>query len=117
MTDSPFAQPTSPSGDKFDLKNLGQSWLGTLMLVYPKELKADFDSGKFTPTDVVVADIVFVDGPEAGRFFSDAFIFAKFIVADTKTFIGGGPVLGRLGRKQGKEGEGWVILEHNPNDV
>lgn len=113
---SPFAQPQA-GGDKFDLKNSGQSWLGTLMLIYPKELKPQFDSGQFEPTDVVVADIVFVDGPEAGRNFNDAFLFAKFIVSDIKGMVGtGDPVLGRLGQKQGKQGLGWAILEHTQQD-
>lgn len=112
---SPFAQP-SAGGDKFDLKNNGHRWLGSLLLIYPKEVKADFDSGQFEPTDVVVADIIFVDGPDAGQLFKSTFLFAKFIVGTLKGNVGG-TVLGRLGQKQGRQGMGWSIEDHSDLDV
>lgn len=113
-----FVQPKTDidEANRFDTKTYGQQWLGTLMLVFPKEVKTDFDTGKYKPTDVVVADIIFVDGPEAGRFFRETFIFSKPIVGATKGHIGE-PVLGRFDQKQYTEGVGWYLAEYSDADV
>lgn len=111
-----FAQPGSTEGDRWDLKNNGQSWLGTLFLIMPKDVIKDFDTGQYKPTDVTVADILFVDGPDAGTVLHGAWIFAKWIVAETRDHVGS-PVLGRLSERQGKEGKGWSLQKYTDADV
>lgn len=111
-----FAQPGSTEGDRWSLKDNGQRWIGTLFLIIPKDVIKDFDSGQYKPTDVTVADILFIDGPDAGTVLHNAWIFAKWIVAETKDHVGQ-PVLGRLGRRQGKEGEGWSLQKYTDQDV
>lgn len=116
-----FAQPGT-GGDTFDLKNNGQAWKGSLMLVWPKELKPNFDSGKFEPTDVVVCDIALIDrdDPATGNplFFKDAFLFSKGLVANTRGAVGDpDPVLGRLVQRQFAQGVGWSLDEFTPADA
>lgn len=116
-----FAQPGRSAeeieANKFDLKGQGQAWLGTLFLVFPKEVIKDHKGdGTYAPTDVVVADIIFVDGPQQGRFLQDTWIFAKPIVNATKGHLGE-PVLGRLGQRQFPKGLGWVLNEYTDADV
>ena len=33
MTENPFARPQATAGDKWDLKNEGMKWLGSLFLI------------------------------------------------------------------------------------
>lgn len=119
MSNEDFAQPAQ-GGDKFDLKNKGNEWLGALLLIWPTEFKPQFDSGEYDPTDVVVADIAFVDrvDPETGKplYLRDAFIFAKGLVNNTKRSIGG-RVLGRLAKRQFTKGVGWTLEDFTPADV
>lgn len=111
MSDSPFKQPGT-GGDKFDLRNNGQEWLGALMLVWPLSVKENFDTGQYDPTDVVEADIALIDrmDPETGKplFFERAFIFSKGLVNNTRNDVGG-MVLGRLVRRQFANGTGWSM--------
>ncbi|MEU3052212.1 hypothetical protein [Streptomyces griseus] len=115
-----FQQP-GQGGDKFDLKQYGQYWINSLMLVWPISLKPDFDSGQYEKTDVVEADIALVDciDPSTGKpaFFKNAFIFSKGLVANTRGAVGSGePVLGRLVKKQFANGVGWSLADFTPAD-
>lgn len=108
--DNPFRRPEASAGDKWDIKNEGQKWLGSLFLFYPKEIKREFDTGKYKPTDVVVCDVIAVSGPDAGKAWIDTFIFSKGIAAILKDKVGD-PVPGVLGQKQFTEGIGWTLLD------
>lgn len=112
MSDTPFRRPEVAAGDKWDVKNEGPKWLATqsLFLFYPKEVKSEFDTGKFKPTDVVVADVIAVTGPDAGRAWINTFIFSKGIVAILRDKLGD-PVPGIIGQKQYTEGVGWTLLD------
>lgn len=112
MSDNPFQRPQATAGDKWDLKNEGMKWLGSLFLIVPKELKTDWKSGNnnYEPTDLVVADVIAVTGPDAGRSWMDTFILSKGIVYILRDKIGD-PVPGVLGRKQTQNGEGWTLID------
>lgn len=112
MSDNPFQRPQATAGDKWDLKNEGHKWLGSLFLIIPKELKPDWKSpnNNYEPTDNVVADVIAVTGPDAGRSWMDTFILSKGIVYILRDKIGD-PVPGVLGRKQTQNGEGWTLID------
>lgn len=112
MTETPFARPQMTSGDKWDLKNEGQKWLGSMFLFYPKELKPQWKSGNnnYEPTDCIVADVIAVSGPDAGRAWIDTFILSKPLVAVLRDKLGD-PVPGVLGRKTTQNGEGWCLID------
>ncbi|MGW2207156.1 hypothetical protein [Streptomyces sp. NPDC001774] len=119
-TPNPFEQPGT-GGDKFDLKNLGQQWLGGLLIIWPSEVKPEFTgNGQYKPTDVVVADIGIIDriDPNTGRplFFKEAFIFSKGLVANTRNKLGQ-VVLGRLVKRDFANGPGWSLDPYQPQDV
>lgn len=112
MTDNPFQRPQATAGDKWDLKNEGSRWLGSLFLIYPKELKPEWKSpnNSYEPTDCIVADVIAVTGPDAGRAWTDTFILSKGIVYILRDKIGD-PVPGVLGRKTTPNGEGWTLVD------
>jgi hypothetical protein len=112
LTENPFARPQATAGDKWDLKNEGMKWLGSLFLIIPKELKPDWKSpnNNYEPTDCIVADVIAVPGPEAGRSWMDTFILSKGIVYILRDKIGD-PVPGVLGRKTTQNGEGWTLID------
>lgn len=116
---TPFSQPGA-GGDKFDLKNHGNEWIGALMLVYPLELIVGFDSGEYEPTDVVRGDVILIDrkDPETGDSlaFYDTMLFSKGLVANTRNEVGG-VVLGRLNKKQFRAGTGWTMEPYADNDA
>ena len=100
------------AGDKWDLKNEGMKWVGSLFLFYPKELKPNWKSpnNNYEATDCIVADVIAVSGPDAGRVWHDTFILSKPIVAVFRDKIGD-PVPGVLGRKMTPNGEGWCLID------
>lgn len=114
-----YAQP-STGGDQFNLKEHGDEWLGSLIVIWPTEVKPSFDTGKYEPTDVVVADIGIIEriDPATGKplFFKEAFIFSKGLVANTKSRIGQ-VVLGRLVKRQFAQGVGWSLDPFQPQDI
>lgn len=112
MTDNPLVRPQATAGDKWDLKNEGMKWLGSLFLIVPKELKPEWKSGNnnYEPTDCIVADVIAVTGPDAGRSWMDTFILSKGIVFILRDKIGD-PVPGVLGRKATQNGEGWTLVD------
>lgn len=112
MSDNPFARPQATAGDKWDLKNEGMKWLGSLFLIIPKELKPEWKSGNnnYEPTDCIVADVIAVTGPDAGKAWIDTFILSKGIVFILRDKIGD-PVPGVLGRKTTQNGEGWTLVD------
>jgi hypothetical protein len=117
VTDNPFQQPGS--GDKFDLKNYGEQWVGALVLVYPKKLIENFDTGKYDPSDVVDADIILVDRyGEDGQplVFRNSRLFSRGLVNNTRDRLGQ-TVLGRLGKKQFANGVGWYLDEFTDEDA
>ena len=90
MTENPFARPQATAGDKWDLKNEGHRWLGSLFLIIPKELTPNWKSpnNNYEPTDKVTADVIAVTGPDAGKAWLDTFILSKGIVYILRDKIG-----------------------------
>jgi hypothetical protein len=112
LTENPFARPQATAGDKWDLKNEGHRWLGSLFLIIPKELTPNWKSpnNNYEPTDKVTADVIAVTGPDAGKAWLDTFILSKGIVYILRDKIGD-PVPGVLGRKTTQNGEGWTLID------
>lgn len=95
-----FNQPRT-TGDGINLKD----YVGRLILAYPKEIREGV-STSFGPKDPLLADIVILDGPEAGKEYTDTLIFQGFLIGQLKGYIGDpNPALGRIGYGQGKPGQ------------
>jgi hypothetical protein len=107
---SPFDTPDAPSsGDRFVVAD----HVGSLCIVTVKghEVGVETSSGV---GDVIVADILVVDGPDTGGHYSDAWIFGKVLVGQMKRKIGR-TLLGRFGQGEKQPGKtpAWVL---NPTD-
>jgi hypothetical protein len=110
-----FNQPGAASGDKLEIEQLH----GRLLLIYPKEVKVSVATS-FGPKDPLVADIVVLDGPNAGEELRDAFIFPGVMIGQLKGYIGNpNPALGRVGYGVAKPGQKapWQLLDFTPEDA
>lgn len=110
-----FNQPGAASGDKLDLDQLA----GRLLLIYPKEHKTGVVT-TFGEKDILVADIVVLDGPTAGEELHDAFVFPGYMIGQLKGYIGNpNPALGRVAKGQGKPGQQapWVLADFTDQDA
>ena len=109
---SPFATPGSPSGG-LDLETLN----GNLLLVMPQAVETGI-STSFGLKDAVRADVVVLDGPEAGEEYNDTLIFPKVLQSQVRGNIGTGRRnLGRLGQGQAKKGQSPPWMLEDPSDA
>jgi hypothetical protein len=109
-----FNQPAQP-GDKLELDALA----GRLLLVYPKEHTTKTTEA-FGEKDVLIADIVVLDGNNAGEELRDAYIFPGMMIGQLKGYIGNpDPALGRLGKGQPKPGKQapWILADFTDQDA
>lgn len=107
-----FAQPASSSG--FDL---GANE-GALLMITPTEYKEGIATS-FGEKTAVEADVVILDGPNAGENIDGALIFPLVLQGQLRKFIGSGQVvLGRLGKGQAKQGQQapWKLSDSTPED-
>lgn len=69
--------------------------------------------------DVAEADVVILDGPDAGTAFDGARFFQAALRSNVKRTIGKDPLLGRIGKGPKKAGksEPWIFLAPTAEDI
>ncbi len=94
---SPFATPGTATGIDFS------ELLNRLLLIMP--IKQEFEvKTNFGDKDPIRADVVVLDGPDAGAQYNVALIFPNVLIGQLRSRIGQ-KVLGRLGQGQAKPGQ------------
>jgi len=94
---SPFATPGTATGIDFS------ELLNRLLLIMP--IKQEFEvKTNFGDKDPIRADVVVLDGPDAGAQYNDALIFPNVLIGQLRSRIGQ-KVLGRLVQGQAKPGQ------------
>jgi hypothetical protein len=107
MTDV-FTDPGSGGGDNWSPADHKEQL--TMFTVDKMSAEIQTEYGPATP--IICSHIVALDGDEPGAEFFDAFVFGAGLIPQLRGSIGGGMVLGRIGRedpKPGKSGK-WVII-------
>lgn len=63
------------------------------------------------PNTAVIADIVVLDGPDAGKVYEKAPIYPRALKPQLRSAVGGMMVVGRLGQSAGKPGQNpaWML--------
>lgn len=111
MTD-PFNSPAT--GGRFSAENNN----GKLLLITPTSYKEGIDT-TFGKKDAVEATVVIINETAVGdsEKIEDALLFGGVLIGQTKSFIGKGLVLGRLGQGTAKKGQKppWVLAD--PTDA
>lgn len=109
MTD-PFAAPATSTG--IDYKEIN----GALLLIDVVGVEKDVPTSLGTK-DAVRADVVVIDGDQAGESFEDALIFPKVLQSQLRSRAGQ-KVLGRLGQGVAKPGQSapWLLAEATETD-
>lgn len=105
-----FSGPASAVGINWaDLK-------GTLLLFTVKAVETDVQTS-FGMANPVRADVVVLDGPDAGEAFDDTLVFPKALIGQLKSKVGG-KVLGRLGQGAAKPGQSppWLLSDATDED-
>lgn len=112
MTDL-FTAPAPVGGDKLDLDNL----VGTLLLIHVHDVEDGINT-RYGVTDAVRADVVALDGRQAGTTFDDTLIFPRILKSQLRGKIGE-KVLGRLGQGTAAAGQSapWVLNTATPADA
>lgn len=108
-----FAQPASSTG--LDL----QANEGALLMITPTNFEEGISTAYGT-TDAVEANVVILDGPNAGEKLDGALIFPKVLQGQLKRYIGTGQIaLGRLGKGQAKPGQSapWKLEDYTQQDA
>ncbi len=96
----PTGQISAPAtGDKLDYAE----HLGRLLLIYPTEAVSQIQT-TLGPKDAIRANVVVLDGPQAGRLIDDALIFPRVLISQLRSKLGG-IVLGRLAQGVAKPGQ------------
>ena len=113
---SMFAAPSAPSGG-IDFKDLS----GALLLVDVLGVEDHVPTVHTKPGEkspAVRANVVVLDGAQAGTRYDDTLIFPKILQSQTKTHVGE-KVLGRLGQGTAKPGQSapWQLNEATPADI
>lgn len=105
-----FAAPSTASGIKWaDIK-------GALLLIKVHGVEAAIKT-VHGDTAAVRADVIVLDGTNAGTAYNDTLIFPKVLQSQVKGNVGG-MVLGRLGQGVAKPGQSapWTLDEANEQD-
>lgn len=109
-TDEEFSAPASAVGINWaDLK-------GTLLLFHVKAVESDVQTS-FGVAHPVRADVVVLDGTDAGDTYDDTLVFPKALIGQLKSKVGG-KVLGRLGQGAAKPGQSppWLLSDATEDD-
>lgn len=111
-----FAAPSAPSGG-IDFKDYN----GALLLIDVLGVEDHVPTVHTKPGEkspAVRANVVVLDGPQAGTKYDDTLIFPKILQSQTKTHVGE-KVLGRLGQGTAKPGQSapWQLAEASAEDV
>jgi hypothetical protein len=113
-----FAQPSEPRPapdieNSFKTKN----YMGALLLIYPTSFQAQRETVN-GPADVVIADLVVLDGPDSPQVHVAAWLWGVVLADQLKDSVDKGPVLARLGTKVTKSGRTAYQLEtFTPEDA
>lgn len=110
MTNDEFAAPSTATGITWvDLK-------GDLLIVKPYSLEVGIKTVHGL-SDAMRADVIVLDGDDAGTAYLDTLIFPKVLTSQVKSSIGG-MVLGRLGQGAKKPGQSppWMLSEATEDD-
>jgi hypothetical protein len=110
MTDA-FSAPAA--GGKFSAKDHN----GALLLITPTEYRENVET-TFGKKDAVAANVVVIDekNVSGSEEIADALIFGGVLIGQTKSKIGKGMILGRLGQKPTDKGNpAWVLAD--PTDA
>lgn len=107
---SPFAAPAAASG--LDLNALN----GHLLLITPHKVEEGITTS-FGPKDAIRADVVVLDGSDAGTEHADTLLFPLVLIGQLRSRCGQ-KVLGRLGKGQAKPGQAapWKLTEATDAD-
>ena len=109
---SPFAAPAAPgAGIKWETLS------GRLVLVQPHSLETGITTA-FGVADAIRADVVILDGPDAGTKHDDTLIFPKVLQSQLRNQVGQ-KVLGRVTQGQAKPGQSapWILAEATDADT
>ena len=111
MTD-PFSKPAA--GGKFTAAD----HKGKLLLITPTSYEQGIAT-TFGDKDAVKANIVVIDegNPSGSEVIEDALLFGGVLIGQTKSFVGKGLVLGRLGQGTAKKGQNAPWLLEDPTDA
>lgn len=110
MSNDTFSDPSTASGIKWaDLK-------GALVLVKVHEFVPEINTVHGLST-AVRADVIVLDGNDAGDEYSDTLVFPKVLQSQLKSNVGG-MVLGRVGQGSAKPGQSapWTLAPANEDD-
>lgn len=92
---------------------------GRLALVLPHEYKSGIPT-TYGVKDAIDAEVVILDGPEAGLRIPTARIFSLVMLGQLKGKVGGSEaVLGRIGKGQAKQGQQapWILADPTDEDI
>ncbi len=106
MTD-PFSAPAA--GGNFDARQHN----GSLLLITPTGYREQVAT-TYGTKDAVAATVVVIDEKEPAKSekIEDALLFGGVLIGQTKSFVGKGLVLGRLGQKPTDKGNpAWVLAD------
>lgn len=109
-----FANPgNAGSGDRFSVKDND----GRLVVVTPSSIQSDIQTS-FGAKDAVIADVVLLDGPNAGEEAQGAYLFGKALIGQLRSKFGE-RVLGRIAKGTAKPGQAapWVLTDPTPDDL
>jgi hypothetical protein len=112
VSSNPFAAPAAPgAGVKWEALS------GCLVLVQPHSLETGILT-TFGTAEAVRADVIVLDGPDAGTKHDDALIFPKVLQQQLRGRIGE-KVLGRVSQGQAKPGQSapWILAEATDADI
>ncbi len=107
-----FAEPGEPSGGiKWDSVN------GVLLLFAVSGAETGILT-TFGPADAIRADIVVLDGEQAGDTYPECLVFPKLVAAQLRSKVGQ-KVLGRVGQGLAKSGQSppWLLSAATEADV
>ena len=111
-SNNPFAAPAAAGA--------GVTWeslSGRLVLVKPQSVETGIQTA-FGITEAVRADVIVLDGPDAGTQHDDTLIFPKLLQSQLRGRLGE-KVLGRVGQGTAKPGQSppWILNEATEADV
>lgn len=111
MTD-PFSKPAA--GGKFSAEGNN----GRLLLITPTSYEEGIQT-TYGVKDAVKANIVVINeqSPAGSEVIEDALLFGGVLIGQTKSFVGKGLVLGRLGQGTAKKGQNAPWLLEDPTDA
>jgi hypothetical protein len=111
-----FSAPAT-GGSRLDWKTV----LGQLLVIVPIDVKKDVPTKLGDPTDVVVADVHILDGPDQGSWEPEVWVFPKVLKAQLEPKVredGAEMVLGRLIQEPTQKGSpAWKLADPTPEDV